>query len=255
MVASGFFNEVPARDAVASLSHRRAVNKCGAAILPSDSGTALGWKKTIIGSEAMARPAISTFCRAGLALQLPRPVRAGPRRSPAGTGPRRPGRHDDPAGSGAQRPGTAALRNRATGRRAGEYGRPRGDRGPASRRPSASPRRRATWTRHRPSRAMPPCSPPNRRSRIGRQTLFILIPAACCDYDARDCSPPRSVMKMPAGHYRGRRRWRPPPSTSSTLTTAARRGPRSPARRPCLGRKIWSMTSAPVVITGRSSRR
>jgi hypothetical protein len=69
MVASGFFNEVPARDAVASLSHRRAANKCGAAILPFDSGTALGWKKTIVGSEAMARPAISTFCRAGLALQ------------------------------------------------------------------------------------------------------------------------------------------------------------------------------------------
>ena len=69
MVASGFFNEVPARDAVASLSHRRAANKCGAAILPFDSGTAPGWKKTIVGSEAMARPAISTFCRAGLALQ------------------------------------------------------------------------------------------------------------------------------------------------------------------------------------------
>ena len=56
MVASGFFNEIPARDAVASLSHRRAANKCGKAILPSDSGTALGWKKTIVGSEAMARP-------------------------------------------------------------------------------------------------------------------------------------------------------------------------------------------------------
>jgi hypothetical protein len=69
MVASGFFNEVPARDAVASLSHRRAANKCGAAILPFDSGTALGWKKTIVGSEAIARPAISRFCRAGLALQ------------------------------------------------------------------------------------------------------------------------------------------------------------------------------------------
>ena len=69
MVASGLFNEVPARDAVASLSHRRAANKCGAAILPFDSGTALGWKKTIVGSEAMARSAISTFCRAGLALQ------------------------------------------------------------------------------------------------------------------------------------------------------------------------------------------
>ena len=49
MVASGFFNEVPARDAVASLSHRRTANKCGAAILPFDSGTALGWKKTIVG--------------------------------------------------------------------------------------------------------------------------------------------------------------------------------------------------------------
>jgi hypothetical protein len=59
MVASGFFNEVPARDAVASLSHRRAANKCGAAILPFGSGTALGWKKTIVGSEAMARPAIA----------------------------------------------------------------------------------------------------------------------------------------------------------------------------------------------------
>jgi hypothetical protein len=70
MVASVFFNEVPARDAVASLSHRqRAANKCGTAILPFDSGTALGWTKTIVGSEAMARPAISTFCRAGLALQ------------------------------------------------------------------------------------------------------------------------------------------------------------------------------------------
>jgi hypothetical protein len=62
MVAPGFFNEVPARDAAASLSHRRAANKCGAAILPFDSGTAPGWKKTIVGSEAMARPAISTFC-------------------------------------------------------------------------------------------------------------------------------------------------------------------------------------------------
>ena len=37
MVASGFFNEVPARDAVASLSHRRAANKCEAAILPFES--------------------------------------------------------------------------------------------------------------------------------------------------------------------------------------------------------------------------
>jgi len=56
MVASGFFNEVPARDAVASLSHRRAANKCGAAILPFDSGTALGWKKTIVGSLDPGRP-------------------------------------------------------------------------------------------------------------------------------------------------------------------------------------------------------
>ena len=39
MVASGFFNEVPARDAVASLSHPRAANKCGAAVLPFDSGS------------------------------------------------------------------------------------------------------------------------------------------------------------------------------------------------------------------------
>jgi hypothetical protein len=39
MVASGFFNEVPARDAVASLSHRRAANKCGAAILNFRNGT------------------------------------------------------------------------------------------------------------------------------------------------------------------------------------------------------------------------
>ena len=35
MRASGFFSEVPARDAVASLSHRRAANKCGAAPLPA----------------------------------------------------------------------------------------------------------------------------------------------------------------------------------------------------------------------------
>ena len=62
MGASGFSSEVPARDAVASLSRRRAANKYGAAILPIDSGTALEWKKTIVGSEAMARPAISTFC-------------------------------------------------------------------------------------------------------------------------------------------------------------------------------------------------
>jgi hypothetical protein len=68
MVASGFSSEVPARDAVTSLSHRRAANKCGAAILPFDSGTALGWKKTIVGSEAMARPAISTFCSQGCAI-------------------------------------------------------------------------------------------------------------------------------------------------------------------------------------------
>jgi hypothetical protein len=45
----------------ASLSHWRAANKCGAAILPFDSGTALGWKKTIVGREAMPRLAISTF--------------------------------------------------------------------------------------------------------------------------------------------------------------------------------------------------
>jgi hypothetical protein len=49
MVASGFFNEVLARDAVASLSHRRAANKCGAAILPFDSGTALGRKDAMAG--------------------------------------------------------------------------------------------------------------------------------------------------------------------------------------------------------------
>lgn len=52
MVASGLFNEVPARDAVASLSHRRAANKCGAAILPFDSGTALGGRRR----SSAARP-------------------------------------------------------------------------------------------------------------------------------------------------------------------------------------------------------
>jgi len=62
MVASRSSSEIPARDAVASLSHRRAANKYGAAILPIDSGTALEWKKTIVGSEALASPAISTFC-------------------------------------------------------------------------------------------------------------------------------------------------------------------------------------------------
>jgi hypothetical protein len=39
MAASGSFNEVPARDAVASLSHRRAANKCGATILNFRNGT------------------------------------------------------------------------------------------------------------------------------------------------------------------------------------------------------------------------
>jgi hypothetical protein len=73
MVASGFFNEVPARDAVASLSHRRAANKCGAAILPFDSGTALGWKKTIVGSEAVAIVAHGASRRPGLPRATDRP--------------------------------------------------------------------------------------------------------------------------------------------------------------------------------------
>jgi hypothetical protein len=44
MVASGFFNEVPARDAVASLSHRRAANKIDDAMAPMELRTLrLGW--------------------------------------------------------------------------------------------------------------------------------------------------------------------------------------------------------------------
>ena len=42
------------------------------------------------------------------------------------------------------------------------------------------------------------------------------------------CSRPRSAMTTPAGRCCGRRRWRRPPGTSSTPTTATRRGPRSP---------------------------
>ena len=63
-----------------------------------------------------------------------------------------------------------------------QHRRSRGDRGPASRTPSASPPRPAIWGPRRPSRARPPRSPPNRRSRTGRRTRCTA--AACCDHDA-----------------------------------------------------------------------
>ncbi len=52
-------------------------------------------------------------------------------------------------------------------------------------------------TAHRPSRATPPRSPPNRRSRTGRRTRSTA--AACWTMTPPGCSRPRSAMTTPAG--------------------------------------------------------
>jgi tetratricopeptide (TPR) repeat protein len=95
-----------------------------------------------------------------------------------------------------------------------------------SRMPSASPPRPATQPPPSPLRATPTRWPPARRSRTGRPTCCTA--AACWTAMPPGYWRPRNGTTTPAGRCRRRRRWKLPPGTSSTPTTATRRGRRLP---------------------------